>query len=230
MSDAIPAEGPRWPDDDQTPVFMDFEEPKKPARKKKKAKKSKRPTEEAIPRLPDRPVLKVATGGVSIRAQACVNMRLEGASFLEIAQSLEYESPEDARNEYQRTLAKTHSSDDWESLRTAEGARALKLFQNSLRMSQAEYLIVDDGEGGEKRVPNRDRLGWHRQAGIDLMNHATITGAKAPTKIEITPEDAQLDKIVSFLADRALEGEAVEADVLELTVMPEDMEDLDRDD
>lgn len=230
MSAEIPVESPSWPDEDG-PVYMDIEEPKKPARKKKKRKAKAKPNpDDLIPRLPERAALSVPSGGVSARAQACVNLKLEGASFVEIASTLEYDSPEDAKAEFQRTLAKTHSPEDWESLRAAEEARALMLFRNSLRMSQAEYLLVDDGEGGQKQVPNRDRLGWHRQAGIDLMNHATITGAKAPTKIEITPEDAQLDKIVNFLAERALQGEAVEADVLELTVMPEDMQDVGRDD
>lgn len=220
MSDAIPSEGPQWPENDQAPAFMDFEKPKK-RRKKKSKKPGPKPASEEVTRVPAREILKLASGGVSARARAATNLRLEGASYAEIADVLEFETALDAKAEVERTLAKTHSAEDWDSLRLVTAARALELFKNSMAMARAEFLEVEDEDGNVKKVPNRDRIHWHKVAGIDLMNHATITGAKAPTKIEVTPDEEKLDIIVSKMLAYMGEAPPMDAEVLELEVMPE---------
>lgn len=212
-------------------VYMSFEEPPAPAAKKKKRKKKKRtawddaPKAEAIPKLPTtrHDMSTDLKRGVSQRDRAAVNLKLNGASYVEICDTLEYESPDDAQRAVVRTLALTHSSDDWETLRLVEGARAERLLAQSIAMATADYLETEDGE----RIPNRDRLAWHRQAGVDLMNHAIITGAKAPAKVEITPGQEEIDRIVHMLAEKAGHESIIDAEVLEIGELPQNVEEWD---
>ena len=83
-------------------------------------------------------------------------------------------------------------------------------------MAGADFLVDEDGN----RIPNRDKLRWHQQAGIDLMNHVQITGAKAPTKIEVTPDEARMEEIVAELLRRSGEENILEAEVIDLDVIP----------
>lgn len=217
-------------DQDDT-VYMSFEEPPAPAAKKRKKKKSKKtawdkaPKPEAIMKLPEarHDLSTDLKRGVSQRDRAAVNLKLNGASYVEICDTLEYESPDEAQRSVVRALALTHSSDDWETLRLVEGARAEKLLANSIAMATADYLETDEGE----RIPNRDKLAWHRQAGVDLMNHAIITGAKAPAKIEVTPGQEEIDRIVHMLAERAGHETIIDAEVLEIGELPQNQDEWD---
>lgn len=197
---------------------LDFEEPSSPppAEKTKKTREDKGLL--PITRLPEREKPLTSTEvvrGVSQRARACVNMRLEGASFMEIADILEYETPQDAKRDCERALAATHPPEDWETMRQLATARAESQFAESLKHAKADYLVDEQGN----RVPNVDKLRWHQQASSDLMNFVTISGAKAPTKVEITPGEAQMERIVEELLQRGGYSVAQEADVLELTAI-----------
>lgn len=207
-------------EDFDNPVHLDLEEPKdakKPARKG--GKKAEKPKKVVIPTLP--PPQKPLTDsevrrGVSNRDKSAVNLKLAGASYQEIADTLDFRDAMDAKRTVERALAATHSPDDWETLRMVEGARAEQLFARSLAMASADFLVDEEGN----RIPNLDKLRWHQQAAADLMNHALITGAKAPAKIEITPDDSKLEAIVNEMMSRLGHEEIIEADVIELTAIP----------
>lgn len=203
-----------------SPNFIDFAEPPSPKKGKKKPKKDVEPPKPPpILALPERePAMKSTevVRGLSQRAKACVNMRLEGASFMEIADFLEYETPQDARRDCERALAATHPPEDWETLRQVATARAETLFQQSFRYSRADFLIDQDGN----QVPNTEKRAWHNQAAQDLMNHAIISGAKAPAKLEVTPGEAALDRLADKMLRRGGYTVAEEAEALELTVIP----------
>lgn len=172
-------------------------------------------------RLPDRePPLRTTEvrHGITQRAKSCANMRLEGFSFLEIAETLEYSDAREAKRDFKRAMAASHSPEEWETMRQVESMRAERLFRQSFEMAQAEYLVDEEGQ----KVPNADRLRWHQQAAADLMNHATISGAKAPTKLEVTPGEAQFEELVSKMLERSGHKVAEEADVLELTQLSND--------
>jgi len=148
------------------------------------------------------------------RIIACVNMKLAGAPWYEIAQSLDYASVPDAKRDYARAIATTHGPEDWDTLRQIEGARAEALFRRSFEMAGADFLI--DMENPGQKVPNTQKLQWHEQAARDLMNHAIITGAKAPTKLEITPGEAEYDQLVGSLLEAQGFLEIEEADVVQI--------------
>lgn len=179
-----------------------------------------------IPQLPAKdevlPVDEIATRlddpqDLTLRTLACVNMKLAGAPWPEIAATLGYKTPNAARTDYTRALAQTHQAEDWETLRVTESARAEALFRRSLAMASADYLI--DGETGEK-FPNVDRLRWHQQANADLALHAMISGAKAPAKLEITPGEQQFESLVNRMLIAQGHEEVLEAEVLELEEIP----------
>ena len=218
------------------PVFFDIDEPigvdeavargikkpegsKRPPKGKGGKKKPKEPKSPAIPALPapTKPLTSAEVKrGVSVRDRAAVNLKLAGASYAEIADTMEFDTPAHAKRAVERALALTHSPDDWETLRMLAAGRAEALFQRSFAMAGADYLVDEDGN----RIPNVDKLRWHQQAAADLMNHAVITGAKAPTKIEITPDEEKLDAIVSNLMSRMGHEDIVDAEVIELEALP----------
>lgn len=222
---------------DDAPVYMDFEEsvgydeavargeikPGADRAGKKRGKKSSgddpKDSEARIPSLPtrDKPLTDLEVRrGVSNRDKSAVNLKLAGASYQEIADTMELDSAAEARRIVERTLAATHTPDDWQTLRMIAGARAEELFKRSLAMASADYLVLEDGT----KVPNAEKLKWHQQAGTDLMNHVQITGAKAPTKIEVTPDEARMEEIVSELLRRSGEENIIDAEVIDLNVVP----------
>ena len=222
---------------DDAPAFMDFEEPmgydeavahgaQKPGAKragKKRGKKrpgdDEKAKKEAIPSLPksEKPLTDVEVRrGVTNRDRSAVNLKLAGASYQEIADTLELDSAGDAKRIVERALAATHSPDDWQTLRTIAAARAEEMFSRSLAMAKADYLVTEDGD----RVPNTEKRMWHNEARNDLVNLVQITGAKAPTKIEITPDEARMEEIVAELLARSGAEDILDAEVIELAEVP----------
>lgn len=184
-------------------------------------KKVKKPPRVAIPVVPDRPAPLSGAEirrGVSDRARSAANLKVEGYSYLEIADMLELHSADEARRMVESVLASIHGPGDLETLRLVVAARAENLFKQSMAMASADFLV--DAETRE-RLPNPDRARWHQQASVDLMNYATITGAKAPSKVEVTPGEADYDKLVDMIASRMGYSPLREADVLELEVLPD---------
>ena len=202
------------------PVHMAFDEPEAPKKKAGKSKKEKpEPKKVVIPSLPpaEKPLTDVEVRrGVSNRDKSAVNLKLAGASYQEIADTLELDSAGDAKRIVERALAATHSPDDWQTLRTIAAARAEEMFSRSLAMAKADYLVTEDGE----RVPNTDKRMWHNEARNDLVNLVQITGAKAPTKIEITPDEARMEEIVAELLARSGAEDILDAEVIELAEVP----------
>lgn len=202
------------------PVHMAFDEPEAPKKKSGKPKKEKsEPKKVVIPSLPpaEKPLTDVEVRrGVSNRDKSAVNLKLAGASYQEIADTLELDSAGDAKRIVERALAATHSPDDWQTLRTIAAARAEEMFSRSLAMAKADYLVTEDGE----RVPNTEKRMWHNEARNDLVNLVQITGAKAPTKIEITPDEARMEEIVAELLARSGAEDILDAEVIELAEVP----------
>lgn len=205
--------------DFEDPVYLDVEPPSDDESLDK-------PKPAAIPRLPkpEKPLTDLEMRrGVSNRDKAAVNLKLAGANYQEIAETLEFPSAKDAKRAVERALAVTHTPDEWDTLRLVTQARAEEMFKRSFAMAGADFLVLEDGT----KVPNADKLRWHQQAAADLMNHATITGAKAPVKHEITADEEQLAQLVSAMTGHLGVEEVLDAEVLELESLPVDPTDLD---
>ena len=218
-------EEPAHPWDAASRLLPESEAAKEAQRNRRKGKRGgkKEPKEKKpeIPRLPDKEVA-VITGdevrrGVSDRARAAANLKVEGYTYAEIADKLEFESPQDAKRAVESVLAAIHGPGDYETLRLIATARLEAQIKRTTAMAGADFLVLEDGS----QVPNVDKLRWHQAASTDIMNWAIVTGAKAPTKVEITPDEAALERLVAEIATRTGHEDIIEVDVLELTQVPE---------
>jgi hypothetical protein len=182
------------------------------------------PKDEPIPSAPKKELDIVPgrqRGGITDRARAAANLKVDGFSYQEIAETLEFKDAREAKREVERVLALTHSTDDYETLRILAASRAEQRLRLSSIMAGTDFLIVTDDEGNEVRIPNDKKFQWHQQAGVDLMNWATITGAKAPTKIELNPDVEAMEALVSRIAAAAGHEDVLEAEVIDLDVVPD---------
>lgn len=153
------------------------------------------------------------------RAVACVNMRLAGTPWPDVTRELGYATVSTAKAAYISALAHMYPQEASETLRHTEALRAEQQLRRSVAMASADYLIVheedEDGNVVERRVPNAEKLRWHEQAGKDLALHALITGAKAPSRIEISATVQELNAIASELIAAETAGD-IEADIFDL--------------
>lgn len=185
----------------------------------------KKPLRERIPTLPQEPRIDPAIiGDPDQRAVACANMRLAGAPFHEIAKELGYRDATTARAAYISALANMNPPEDLETLREAMKQRAEILFRQSLAMASATHLV--DSETNE-RIANADRRQWHEQASKDLNLLTIITGAKAPSRLEVSATGEELTHMVHVLVQangltdaeadvwEVAEMEAIEAEIVE---------------
>lgn len=211
-------------------VYMDFEEPPQRhhtsgeasrGRKKRGEREGSDPekSQVSIPRLPkpEEPL----TGdeirrGVSDRNRAAAKYKARGYSYLEIADLLEFETAQAARRAVESVISATLAPEEIEMQRAIVVARAEELFKQSAAMASADYLVDDEGE----RIPNERKLQWHQQAAVDLMNIATLTGAKAPTKVEFTPGEAEMERLVAQIVSRSGHEDIMDAEVIDLDTIP----------
>ena len=210
------------------PQRLDFEPAPSKAEQRAaagKPSKPKRPLAERIPKLPEMERIDPATlTKPDQRAVACVNLKLAGAPFHEIAKELNYASADAARTAYYSALANMHPTEDIETMRQMEGMRAEALFRKSLAMASADFLVATEHRYNEEtheydevevQIPNTERLRWHEQAAKDLALHAAITGAKAPQRMEVNASTQEVNRIVHLIV-QAQGGEAMEADIFEI--------------
>lgn len=222
-------------DDEEPPgdniTFLSFDNPrdKKKPRDKPSARQNRVEEAGIIPVLP-RIEISAAdlegeiSEGLERRDVAATNMRIAGAPFSEIARVLEYESPAAAKRAVLGALAQTHPVEDWETMRTLEIARAEQAFARSTAMANADYLVDKDHPG--ELIPNRDKIRWHAEARQDLAVHAMISGAKAPTRVEITPSEQEYEVLVQRMIEASGHEDVIEAEVLEIDDLPGEPDDL----
>jgi hypothetical protein len=168
------------------------------------AKKEKRRIIPVLPKIEiDASEIEI-TGPVTRRDRAVVNMRITGASFQKISDVLDLGSATEAKKILYATLAKTHPEEDWDTLRQLEIARADQLLEQAMSMAGADYFV--DHEDPDILIPNEDKIRWAGVAQSALALHATITGAKAPVRMEVTPTDHEYAILVQKMLE--LEGKA----------------------
>jgi hypothetical protein len=167
----------------------------KPKGKTRTPKKPRKPLKERIPVLPPLEIDPEAITRPDTRAAAVVNLRMVGTPWPDVVKELGYASVQSAQNAYYSALASLHPVENWEVLRQVEGMRAENLLGQAMRMASADYLVDDKGN----RIANSDKLRWHDQALKALQVHATITGAKAPARVEVSASTQELNAMVQVL-------------------------------
>lgn len=157
------------------------------------------------------------------RARACVNLRIERVPWAEIVRLLEYDSIVAARADFLRAIASMHRPEEAETMRLLTIANAETLLRRSMAMAGATYLV--DMDAPTRKIPNTEQLRWHQQAGQDLNLLATITGVKAPIRVEVTPTEEQYAVLTAAVLQARGITPVVEAEVLELEQLPAEPED-----
>lgn len=209
------------------PNFLDFEDPAiaAAAAKAKRMAGRKPGKRTAIPVLPESVIpIEEIRGNPSRRARACVNLRIERVPWYEVVRLLEYDSVEQARSDYLRAIAHMHRPEEADAMRAATIENAEQLLRRSIAMAGADYLV--DIERPDKKIPNRERLRWHQQAGADLNLLATITGVKSPIRVEVTPTEEQYAVLTAAILHSRGIAPIIEAEVLELEELPGEVDPL----
>jgi hypothetical protein len=207
--------------DDDGIEHLDFEDPAiaRAAERAKALAKTKPHKRNAIPVLPPSPIpIEEIRGNPGRRSRACVNLRIERVPWHEVVRLLEYDTIEQARADYLRAIASMHQPEEAETMRAATIENAEQLLRRSMAMASADYLV--DAEHPEKKIPNRDRLRWHAQAGADLNMLATLQGVKAPIRVEVTPTEEQYAMLTAAVLQARGVDPVIEAEVLELEEIP----------
>lgn len=202
-------------------IHLEFEDPSTERKRERDRDRSRRKRDErrVIPVLPrsDVPIEDIR-GNPTLRSRACVNLRVERVPWPEIVRMLEYDTVEKARADFLRQIASMHKIEEAETLRLLTIANAEQLLRRSMAMASADYFV--DAEDPDNKIPNTERLRWHEQAGRDLNTFATITGVRAPLRVEVTPTEEQYALLTQvILESRGIEQQH-EPDVLELDTIP----------
>lgn len=205
---------------------LDFDDPAiERAQQRAAAPARPRAKREPIPVLPEIAVpIEEIRGNPRRRSRACVNLRIERVPWHEVVRLLEYDSVAQARADYLRAIASMHKPEEAETMRVATIENAEQLLRRSMAMASADFLV--DSEHPEKKIPNRDRLRWHQQAGVDLNLLATLQGVKAPIRVEYTPTDEEYALMAAEVMRARGISPIIEAEVLELEEVPEEPDEL----
>lgn len=150
------------------------------------------------------------------RSEAAAALRVHGASYAEIAETLEYSSSADARMAVEQVLAATvDETKDYLALRALEGLRLEGLY----RAVAPRALDTDDP----------DQLGFHRAALNVLDRIAKLHGLDAPQRLElVNPGADEFERVLAEMRRASDRGEP-EPDLYELEVLDAEWEEADHD-
>lgn len=155
---------------------------------------------------PEEPDLTQGTGlEVTItRALNALALHLAGATDLQIARQLGFNSAAQARSSWERVLADTVTPEDREKVRKTELARLD-------RLQSAWWNKAIDPKSSEQGTASRMVLSF-------MERRAKMLGLDAPTRIDVyTPTAQEIITYVEMLRRQAGVQDEVEIDVIEIT-------------
>jgi hypothetical protein len=145
------------------------------------------------------------------RGNAAVAMRIAGATYTDIARTLEYTSPTHARQAVERSLAASAGTEGREQMRFLEARRLERILRGLWTKATSDTIMVKGQE-----VDNPDHLAYARTAIAVIDRHARLYGLDAPQEMVIyNPSGAELEAWVAKMA-RQVHGELPdEYDIIE---------------
>jgi hypothetical protein len=150
---------------------------------------------------------------------AAVSLKIKGASYAEIAEVLEYESPAYARAAVERALAQTHDDEDKSALRNLSTARLEKLAQALAPTAMNPTVRIksgrnDEGEEVYAEVANPELLPASRQYLAVLDRMIKLHGLDAPTQLQfVDPKTEEFARVVEMVARATGEQIPIEGDI-----------------
>lgn len=141
------------------------------------------------------------------KTAAALQLRIDGASFADIARTLEFASPGDARRAVDKALADTPTDmKDVERVRDLESRRIERILVSLMRRAT--------------NPKDPDHLTYARTALAAIKQQTDLHGAAMPTRVDISynPSAQQLEQWVSQISAAAHKG-VTEGEILEVEIL-----------
>lgn len=172
----------------------------------------------------------------SNRAKSVVNMKIEGVSFVDIAEKLDLKSATEARTIYEEALSKIHDPEmDWRSQKRIAKLRLEAILAPQMRLATNPKARDADN----KPISNFDR-GMAADRALKVVDRIIkLEGIDAPQMHTIvSPKAAQLEALVQGVIERSMDPDApreadmdeLEAEVIEDAVLVTEEGETDDDD
>jgi len=163
---------------------------------------------------------------------AAVSLKIKGASYAEIAEVLEYESPAYARAAVERALAQTHGEEDKAALRNLSTARLEKMLQALAPSAMNPTVRIRVGRSKEtdeqlyEEMPNPELLPASRQYLAVLDRAIKLHGLDAPTQLQfVDPKTEEFARIIEMVARAQGEHVPIEGDIEDAVIVEGDPDD-----
>lgn len=150
------------------------------------------------------------------RGKAAAAMLIAGASLAEIAERLDYVTPEHARDAAYRVIGDAYRPGiDYAAYQSLAAARLEAVIKASAPLAQTRYLEETDPKTGKKiKVRNEDQFVAMREFRAATNDWIKLYGLQAPTRLEIqTPGAMELAAVVGSLVEAARGPQAIEGDI-----------------
>jgi len=135
------------------------------------------------------------------RQEAAVALRIAGATYADIARTLNYSSVTHARQAVERALASSVGEDDRDQMRFIEGRRLERLLRSLWHKATDEE--------------NDEQLAAARTALAVIDRHAKLYGLDAPTVHAVySPTATEMEQWLSGIAAQVREGQPDEYDII----------------
>lgn len=141
------------------------------------------------------------------QSAAALQLRIDGASWDDIATILEYSSPIDARHAVERALAlEAASPEKVEHVRLVNSKRLERIYRSLSRRAV--------------NPKDPDHLQYVRAAVTVIDRHSKLWGADSPQQMNVTvsPSVGEIEKWVSNMA-REVHGQIEEGDILDVEIV-----------
>ena len=137
------------------------------------------------------------------RALSAVTLKVSGASYQAIARTLDYPSPDAARQAVELVLSETNDAQNRDVIRNLNGRRLDKLIRSVW------------GKATDQNDP--EHLSAVRTAAMLIDRHIRLYGADAPTELVVhNPAAAEIETWVAQMAQQRLAQLPPEADVIDI--------------
>jgi hypothetical protein len=141
------------------------------------------------------------------RAASALQLRIDGASYSDIARVLEFKDASVARLAVEQALSQeARSHEDVEQMRWVEARRLERVLSSLMRRAT--------------NPTDQDHLAYARTALAVIDRHIKLYGLDAPAKVDVTysPAKSQIEEWVARMTEQA-HGPIVEADIVDAEIV-----------
>jgi hypothetical protein len=152
------------------------------------------------------------------RHRAAAKLRVRGADYNDIAETLGYTNGQAARAAVEIALADMNPSEDLTSQRQLALARLEGLLRSTSKGALSPMITVEtvtpQGTIVEHRVVNEGHIAYAKLHLSIIDRIIKLQGIDAPTQIELrTPDAIEFEKVIAGLNKISREGQAEEGDI-----------------